>query len=227
MTPQTHDKTRERCATAAMAGVGVYVLVDVVLQCLPPHYSVISDAESNLAVGPFGWIMNLNFLGRAVTTGCVIAAINRTGPTSGPRRTGVALLAAGGLCSAALAFFPTDIDAGSGLAVATTVGAVHLYVASAGFLAALAGTLLLTRWIRCVPELARAHRPAFALATIAAVGLASLVLAASLRPDVLGLAERICLAGILGWVLVVGRAIRRLPRRSKTVSIGAGIRAAL
>lgn len=212
MTVLTQDKTRERVATAAMAGVGVYVFVDVVLQFLPPHYSVISDAESNLAVGPFGWIMNLNFLGRAVTTGCAIAAINRIGPASGLRRTGVALLAAGGLCSAVLAFFPTDVDAGSGLAVATARGAIHLYVASAGFLAALAGTLVLTRWIRCVPELAMAYRSAFTLAAMAAVGLASLVLTASLRPDLLGLAERICLAGILGWVLVVGRAIKRLPR---------------
>lgn len=214
MMAQNPDNARRRFAAAAMAGVAVYVLVDVVLQFLPPHYSVVSDAESNLAVGPFGWIMNLNFLGRAVTTLCAIVAINRTGQVSGLRRTGVLLMAAGGLCSAVLAFFPTDVDAGSGLHAATTAGTVHLYVAGGGFLAALAGILVLTRWMRAAPELAKAYPAAFILAAITAVGLASLGLAAGLGSDLLGLAERVCLAGVLGWVLVVCRAIRRLSPRA-------------
>lgn len=85
-------------------------------------------------------------------------------------------------------------------------------VASAGFLSALAGILVLTRWVRGDPELAAAHPAAFTLAAIAAAGLASLFLTAAIKPDLLGLAERICLAGVLGWVLVVCTAIRRLPR---------------
>ncbi|WP_411732837.1 DUF998 domain-containing protein [Paeniglutamicibacter sp.] len=214
MMPQNPDNARRRLATAAMAGVALYVLVDVVLQFLPPHYSVVSDAESNLAVGPFGWIMNLNFLGRAVTTLCAIVAINRVDQVSGFRRTGVLLMAAGGLCSAVLAFFPTDVDAGSGLHAATTEGTVHLYVAGGGFLAALAGILVLTRWMRSAPELANAYPAAFILAAVTAVGLASLGLTAAVGPDLLGLAERVCLAGVLGWVLVVCRAIRRLPLRT-------------
>lgn len=208
--PQTPDNARRRFAAAAMVGVVVYVVVDVVLQFLPPHYSVLADAESNLAVGPFGWIMNLNFLGRAVTTGCAIAAVARIRPASSLRRSGVALLAVGALCSAALAFFPTDVGAGSARA-STRAGAVHLYVAGVGFVAALAGILVLTRWLRSAPELGAAYRAARPLAATTAVGLASLGLAAAGGPDLLGLAERICLAGVLGWVLVVCGAIRRLP----------------
>lgn len=219
MMPQILDKARRRFATAAMAGVGVYVGVDAVLQSLPPHYSVVSDAESNLAVGPFGWVMNLNFLGRAVTTFCAVAAINRTGPASRPRRAGAALMAAGGLSSAVLAFFPTDVDTGSGLAT-TAVGAVHLGVASVGFLAAMAGILVVTRWMGGSPELAAAHPQAATLAAIAAAGLASLALTTAVAPDLLGLAERICLAGVLGWVLVVCAAIRRLPGTSGPEPLG-------
>ena len=217
MMAQNPDNARRRFATAAIVGVAVYILVDVVLQFLPPHYSVISDAESNLAVGPFGWIMNLNFLGRSVTTLCAIVAINGIGQVSGLRRIGVLLMAAGGLCSAILAFFPTDVDAGPGLVAATTAGTVHLYVAGGGFLAALAGILVLTRWMRSVPELAKAYLAAFVLAAITAVGLASLGLTAAIEPGLLGLAERVCLAGVLGWVLVVCNAIRRLSRRSGSI----------
>jgi hypothetical protein len=214
MMPRNPDNVRRRFATAAMAGVAVYVVVDVVLQFLPPHYSVVSDAESNLAVGPFGWIMNLNFLGRAVTTLCAIVAINRIDQVSGLRRSGVFLMATGGLCSAVLAFFPTDVDAGSGLHAATTAGTVHLYVAGVGFLAALAGILVLTRWMRSAPELAKAYPAAFILAAVTAIGFASLGLSVAVGPELLGLAERVCLAGVLGWVLVVCRAIRRLPLRT-------------
>lgn len=211
--PQTPETARRWFATTAMAGVVVYVLVDVVLQFLPPHYSVLSDAESNLAVGPFGWVMNLNFIGRAFTTLCAIAAIKRIGPDSGLRRTGIALLAVGGLCSAVLAFFPTDVAAGHGIVALTTAGTVHLYVAGAGFLAALAGILLLTGWVRSAPELDKAYPAAFILAALTAFGLTSLALAAAMWPGLLGLAERVCLAGVLGWVLVVCLAIRRLSRQ--------------
>ena len=39
----------------------LYVVLDVVAQVLPPHYSPISQAESLLAVGPYGYIMTVNF----------------------------------------------------------------------------------------------------------------------------------------------------------------------
>ena len=204
----TPNKARRRLATAAVAGVGGYVLVDVALQFLPPHYSVISDAESNLAVGPFGWIMNVNFLGRTVTTCCAVAAINRVGWPSRLRRTGTVLMSIGGLSSAVLAFFPTDVGPGP----ATAVGTVHLFVAGSGFLAALAGILVLTRWVRRSTELAKAYPAALTLAVIASFGLASLGLTTVLKPELLGLAERVCLAGVLGWAMAVCAAIRGLDR---------------
>ena len=213
MTPHAQQDSRRGFATLAMVGVIVYVLVDVVLQVLPPHYSVISDAESNLAVGPYGWIMNVNFLGRAITTLCAMAAIMRAGPVSSLRRTGVFLMFVGGLCSAVLAFFPADVDPGS-TAVATAVGTVHLYVAGIGFLAALAGILVLTHWIRVAPELTKVFGAALALAAVAALGLAFLGATTIIWPGLLGLAERICLAGVLGWVMVVCAAIRSLDRRA-------------
>lgn len=212
MTLHTPETARRRFATWAMAGVALYILVDVVLQLLPPHYSVISDAESNLAVGPFGWIMNVNFCGRALTTLCAIAAINRVGPASALRGVGVALMFVGGLCSAVLAFFPADVEAGS-TGSATVLGTVHLYVAAVGFLAALAGILVLTGWIRLEPSLAKVFPAALACAVVAALGLASLGMTTLSWPFLLGLAERICLVGILGWVMVVCASIRSLGQR--------------
>lgn len=212
MTPWTPTAPGRRLlAAVAMVGVVCYVLVDVVLQLLPPHYSPISDSESHLAVGPYGWVMNLNFLGRAATTFCAVAAIGRFGPASGARRTGLVLMTVAGVCSAVLAFFATDVPAGdaTGIETETALGVVHLSFASLGFLAALAAFALLTWWIRSSRELGGAYPAALALVLVAGLGLVSLAACAALAPGLLGLAERVCLAGVLGWVFVVCAAIRR------------------
>jgi len=194
-----------------MVGVVVYVLVDVVLQLLPPHYSAISDAESNLAVGPYGWIMNLNFLGRAVLTLCAAVAIGLIGPSSGLRRAGLALMILAGACSAALAFLPTDINGPGefGLQTSTLVGGLHLAVASLGFFAALAGFALLTGWLRRTKPLRSVYPAALTLTAVASAGLLSVGVADHFAPNLIGLAERVCLAGILGWAFVVCAGIRR------------------
>ncbi len=195
-----------------MAGVVTYVGVDVVLQRLPPHYSAIREAESNLAVGPYGWVMNLNFLGRAVTTFCVARAVLGTGPTSRMRTTGATLLGIGGVSSGVLAFFPTDIQsaevAAAEGATATSGGVVHLVVAGTGFVSALAGIAVLTQWLRSYPPLLRMSWAATVFAGVGAVGLASLGLSTTVFPAFLGLAERVALAGILGWAFSVSAGIR-------------------
>jgi len=197
-------------ATVALVGAVLYVLVDVVLQLLPPHYSVISEAESNLAVGPYGWIMNLNFLARGVVTVCAVAALSSFGPRSRLRQSGLGLMLFAGVCSAALAFLPTDIPPADapGLAPTTALGAAHLLVAAAGFVTALVGFGLVTAWLRG-SDLPGAFPAAAVLTGVAAVGLVSLGVAATVAPGLLGLAERVCLAGVLGWVIAVSLIVRR------------------
>jgi MFS family permease len=231
MTPVVdHGLVAERgrfLALAAMVGVVVYVSVDVVLQFLPPYYSPISEAESNLAVGPFGWIMNLNFLGRAVTSfaaaGALLSVARAAGRGRSARRslssllvTGLTLFTLGGLCSAVLAFFPADVlpperrAPGRTVIAETTVGSVHLGVATLGFIAALLAIVLLTAWAYrsgCLPAV---RRGALAFTVLAAVGLMFLALTVTVLPSLIGLAERTCLVGILGWTYWVARGIRRL-----------------
>ncbi|SDO03470.1 hypothetical membrane protein [Cryobacterium flavum] len=212
---------RHSLATVAMVGVVLYVLIDVVLQFLPPHYSPISDAESNLAVGPYGWIMNLNFLGRAVFCVAVVVAIALTARALLPRRRdvllglGLALLLIGGASSAVLAVFPTDISASheSTLQTSTTVGVIHLAVASFGFVTALIAIGLLTIWLRVRGLLPRVLPWAIAFSAITLAGLLLVVAASVWLPGIVGLAERVALVGILGWTLSVSAGIRRRPNR--------------
>ena len=200
-----NPQIRRTFAATAMALVLFYVLVDVVLQLLPPHYSVASDAESDLAVGPFGWAMNLNFLARAVMSGCLVVAVALTAPASRLRRFGSVLLALAGLCSAALVLFPADVNnAGDfGMTPRTTVGLVHVLCATSGFVAVLAAMALLTRWIG-------RPRPVMVFLVVALSGLLLLAVSLVALPQVVGLTERLCLVGILGWAFTLCLELRRL-----------------
>ncbi|PRY69030.1 uncharacterized protein DUF998 [Glaciihabitans tibetensis] len=227
MAPARPMLLRRRLATAAMIGVVLYVVVDVILQFLPPYYSPISEAESNLAVGPYGWVMNLNFLARAVLSGCAIGALALSGNPGRLRTTGLVLFGVAGILSGLLAFFPTDVEAepsasvggeadvaglsSAALATTTGAGAVHLVLATAGFLAALAAFALLTVWLRSAGELRRAYPLAVGFLLLAIAGIVFLGVSIVAAPDVLGLAERICLAGILGWVFAVCGVVRASP----------------
>jgi hypothetical membrane protein len=201
---------RRTFATIALVGVVLYVIVDVLLQVLPPHYSVVSQAESDLAVGPYGWIMAINFFGRGVTSAAAIGAILLTGPRTRLRSWGVILFAVAGLCSALIAFFPTDIaPPGERQRGESGHGMVHLAGASAGFVFALAAFWVLTHWIRRQDALAGIRLPSTIAVVLASVGMLFLAVTLVWTPALFGLAERICLAGILAWVFVVALRLRR------------------
>ncbi|MDQ1596852.1 MAG: hypothetical protein QOI70_276 [Microbacteriaceae bacterium] len=207
MTARARATTRAVCCAIAMALVVLYISVDVLLQLLPPHYSVVSDAESDLAVGPFGWAMQVNFAARAVMSGCVVVAVLLTGPSSRRRTAGAVLLGIAGLCSAALVFFATDVNRVGefGMQPRTAVGTVHVVFATTGFVTVLAALVLLTLWLG---EVLRTHRTATAFLVLACVGLLFLAASLAFAPRVVGLAERSCLAGILGWAFAVAAGLR-------------------
>ena len=194
-------------ASTAMALVIAYIVIDVALQAASPHYSPVSDAESNLAVGPFGWVMQANFASRAVMSGCLVGAIWLTGSSSSRKSIGLALVALAGICSLALVFAAADINRPGefGMTPRTLVGAVHVVFASAGFIGILIGMLLLLPW---VSQTLRGPIPAIFLA-VAVAGLLSLGASLAFYPQVAGLAERLCLLGILGWVFFVSLGVRR------------------
>jgi hypothetical protein len=203
----TAATTRTVFCTIAMVLVLLYVVVDAVLQLLPPHYSVVSDAESDLAVGPFGWAMQVNFAARAVMSGCVVVAVLLTGLPSRRRTVGTILLGIAGLCSAALVFFATDVNLPGefGMQPRTAIGTVHVVFATAGFVTVLAALVLLTLWLG---DVRHSNRAAIVFLVIACAGLLFLAVSLVFAPRVVGLAERSCLAGILGWAFAVAAGLR-------------------
>ena len=205
---------------AAIAGVFLYIALDALAQALPPYYSPISQVESDLAVGPYGYVMTLNFINRGVLSLCFLFALALTANASdvmGRRfRRGAYLFAIWSVGALVLAAFPTDVPA----TPISWHGAIHLLVAILAFLGGAFGALYVSLGMAGNRLLGRAHGIALPLAWIAvALCLVELLGAATLS-SYGGLIERLFLGSVLLWVVAVSLVMLKAPDE------GGGIRGA-
>jgi hypothetical membrane protein len=199
---------------AVVAGVVLYVILDAVAQSLPPHYSPISDAESDLAVGPYGYIMAVNFLNRGFFSLIFVYSLAKIlpGNVSGPGNSssggnrysrGLYLLGVWGVGAILLAFFPTDVPA----TPVSWHGAIHLLVAALAFLAGAFGVLDLSRQFGQSQALRGVERLARVIATLAVIFCFVTLGLPFVLPHIAsrlgGLDERIFLALVLLWMTAV------------------------
>jgi hypothetical membrane protein len=187
-----------RLGLVAIAGIAVYVAIDIALVFLRPQFSVLHNAESDYGSrGPYGWLMDANFLLRCALTLAVIWALARVLP--GRLRSALALLAVWAVASGLLALFPDD-PVGTpthGLA------RVHLALAAIAFFAVVLGTRLGSRALRHEPQW-QPVTPALALISWAALVPILLLGRSKLRPHSLGgLWEKTFLGVELLWLAVV------------------------
>jgi len=187
----------------AIAAIVLYVILDAIAQSLPPHYSPISQAESDLAVGPYGYVMTLNFINRGVLSLCFLFALLLTAnssDTTSPRfMRGSYLFAVWSIGALLLAAFPTDVPA----TPVSWHGAVHLVVAILAFLGGAFGALYISLGMAGNKPVAKARGAALPLAAIAVVlCLVELLdgLTPGLNANYGGLVERLFLGSVLLWI---------------------------
>jgi hypothetical protein len=192
-----------RLALIAVAGVLLYVFIDILLAFLRPGVNLVHNAESDYGVGPYSWLMDVNFLLRCGLSLAAAGAILRQTSTGGRLRLGAGFLVAWGVGSGILAFFPDD-PAGTPV---TTSGAVHLGIAFLAFTCVVIGTIVLSVKFRLVQQM-RQVVPFLLGISIAAVVPLLLLGHSDFRPGTLaGLYERIFLGLELFWILLVGTRI--------------------
>lgn len=194
----------------AVVLIGVYAALDIVVQLLPPHYDPISQAESDLAVGPYGYLMTANFVVRGVLTISFLGGL--AGATDVTRRSGVgtALLGVWGVGAFLLAAFPTDVGS-----TTTVHGDVHLAVAAVAFAGGAFGEWLLSRHLSEEPRLRSLASGAQVVASLAVLFFVVVLCSIGvpyLFHHVFGLVERIFIGLVLLWMLLVAAGlVRREP----------------
>ena len=191
-------------ARLALAGVAVYVAIDVLLAFLRPGYSLIYNAESDYGRGAWYWVMDINFLLRCALCLAIAAALYRATRPDGRTRSGLALLVTWAICSGLLAFFADDPEGtpqhGSGI--------VHLILAFIAFTAITIGAILISASLISDP----AWRPtARILLAISVAGALTYLLLGTAHQHHApgGLYERIFLGLELLWIAVAAVAIVR------------------
>jgi hypothetical protein len=207
----TLPRPARRALQLALALIVVYVFLDAIAQLLPPHYSPISQAESDLAVGPFGYIMTVNFLVRGLLSLSFLYGFTAATTIGRRTRLGVLFLGVWAVGAFVLAAFPTDVGTGP-----TVHGTVHLVTALVAFLAGAVGILLLSVHFTEEPRLAAFRTPALLLSILGFIALLAMFLGDG-RPrigdEVGGLLERIFLGLVLLWMALV--SLHMLRARSR------------
>lgn len=188
----------------AIGGIILYIILDAVAQSLPPHYNPISQAESDLAVGPNGYIMTLNFINRGVFSLCFLFGLLLTvysEDAASPRlRKGAYAFAVWSVGALLLAAFPTDVPA----TPVSWHGAIHLLVAIAAFLGGAFGAVYISLGMTRSGSVSRARGVALPLAALSAILCVVELLGAGVAPGFYsnygGLVERLFLGSVLLWV---------------------------
>lgn len=209
--------------SVTLLGLIVYVALDALLCVLPPHYSIIHQPESDYGVGPYGYLMGINFVVRGLLSVALVAAVWEVA-SSQAQRLGAALLGLWAIGSILLAAFPTDVEG----APVTAHGRIHALVALVAFLAVLSGEIVLsqsgqqdTRWQHLIAApriLAWLTLPAL-LWSLVALGKHTAHSGAA------GLAERLFLALVLAWMGVVAYRLRQVSTQSAARSQGVSVSA--
>ncbi len=186
-------------ARVAIAGVVVYVAIDIALVFLRPHLSVLHNAESDYgSKGAYGWLMDINFLLRCTLSLAAVVAIWRFERGAATVRNGLVLLTVWAVGSGLLAFFPDD-------PVGTTIhgrARVHLLLAGIAFVAVIVGTRMITRALRNELRWKPAILPLAVLSWGALVPIVLLARAHLRLHSLGGLYEKLFLAIELAWFLV-------------------------
>lgn len=199
--PRFGPSNARRALELTLALISVCSVLDIVAQLLPPYHRPVTQAESDLAAGPFGYVMTINFVVRGVLALSLLLGIVTATSLGRRAPVGIALVGIWGLGAFVLAASPTDV----GEAV-TLRGAIHLATAALAFLAAAVGEFLLSLRFRDEPRLAARGTPALAISGLSVIVLLALLYVQS-RPrlfdEAIGLVERVCLGLGLLWMLLV------------------------
>lgn len=175
-------------ATAALAGVALFIATIVALHLLQHDYDPTHQLMSELALGPHGWAMKLAFGGLALAVFGVQAEIGALGAVPALRL----LLVAAALCFLAAGIFPLGGNS-----------EIHIVAIATAFVLSVLAMYLF-------PSCAR--RASFAaprvVSWLTAAGVAvSVALGHSILP--MGIGQRLAASLILLWLGIVGWRLSR------------------
>ncbi|HEY6407469.1 MAG TPA: DUF998 domain-containing protein [Ktedonobacteraceae bacterium] len=192
-----------------IVGIVLAVLLEVIVQLLPPHYSPLSQSQSDLAVGPYGFLMALGFAIEGLLLLVFITGFVRAVPKEAQSRSGLILLGIAAFCKLIIAFAQTDLTARPH----TIHGAIHALAAVVSYFCGALGLLLLSLALRRGAQMRPSPRFLIGWASVTLIWTVIVIgtLAVATQIGAWGLFERMATALYLLWVLIVTLGLWRAP----------------
>lgn len=197
-----------------LAGIVFSILLEVATQLLPPHYNPISQPESDLAVGPYGFLMDINFALRGVLYLIFLVVFVKAIPKKGQSRSGLILVGISAIGKLIIAFAVTDLTPRP----ETIHGIIHTLAALISFFCSGLGVLLLSRSLRHVSHVRPSPRFLVGLATVTLIWsiIVVLTVVVSSKIGVWGVLERIYTLLFFLWIFIVSLGLWNYPSRDIT-----------
>ena len=183
----------------------LYVVLDAIAQVLPPHYSPISQADSLLAVGPYGYIMTVNFLIRGLFSLLFVYALIQILTVLGENwrsyKWGLYALGVWGIGALLLAGFP---------ATGRTIG-IHTIIAIIVLIAAPIGELSISLKLDRMKALAGVKKIGLVIAVLGVLFMVFywgvLPFLHHLKSNYGGFFERLLIGSVILWMAIMATYI--------------------
>ncbi|MEI6100926.1 MAG: DUF998 domain-containing protein [Eubacteriales bacterium] len=202
-----NDHLIRKWANIALVGIVSSATLEVIVQALPPHYSI-AQAEGDLVIGPYGLLMNVCFFLRAFFACYLTLALLRCIKQSPLASLGLGFLAFWGACSLFLGIFNADIaDSLQPLRV-TPYGQIHQILLTLSFTCAPVALLLISLSFQIVYRFKPLSMPALVIAIICVISFVFLG-QGGIYAHIYGIFERICVGLLLLWCALAAMHLRR------------------
>jgi hypothetical protein len=199
-------KQLKTIATVAIASVAYFAVIIVALHFLRPDLDPMNQPTSQYAVGPYGFLMTSAFFSMSIASFALLIGLYQGVPQPARSRMGLTLLGLWGMGVLIAMLFPIDLEGSP----QTIAGTIHRINGPLAFLCVTVGTILLSRRFKWDETWRPLHRPALILSPVMLAAYILTFLSIATNLDFAGLTQRIDLAALVTWMLLIAARLRAL-----------------
>jgi hypothetical protein len=191
-------------ASAALSGIVMFTVLLVLLHVLRTDLSPVKRMMSEYAVGDYGVLMTIAFLGMATACVGLIVGLLLAVPAEARSRIGLLLVTIWALGMVLFAAFPIGV----GETVDTTSDLIHRGIAPLVFFALPVGVFLVSQGFKREAQWQNLYPPGIVVAVVLLVTSVGFFVSYGVELGIDGLFQRVFIVVFVVWFIVVASKIR-------------------
>jgi hypothetical protein len=201
-----HKESIQLMTTIALIGICLFILLIIILHFLPTGYNPLRSPTSEYAVGKYGFLMTIAFLGMSTGSFALVIGLYSGIVRSASSRIGLILLTIWSVGVLIAMIFPIDPE---GLPP-TTHGAIHKTNGPVTFISLTIGTILMSLSFRSDENWRSVYRTALTLSIILLFMFISVIVNLATGLAYGGFFQRLYLITFSVWFITVTLHLRKI-----------------